>query len=294
MPTCDNCAQPLREDARFCPACGAAAAPHVITPKDSPTPQGPPPLPPTSDSGATSNQANVLPAWLDDTSEGHELQPPARRNRRLLVSVATVVLLGAIAGAAFALTAHGPTGRHDASARTATSPTATNPSQSTDSAATSPVRSNPFPATSATAVATHVDELIQGSGAARTLLAKGVSDAAGCSAGGVSEISGALQQRQSLLNQLQALDLIVLPQGLQVKATLTQSMQLSIAADQFFLAWAKEPAVTGCTGTAVRDSVFLNADAASRQATSAKQQFIALWKPVARQLGLPARAEPDL
>ena len=86
----------------------------------------------------------------------------------------------------------------------------------------------------------------------------------------------------------------VLPQGAQVKAALAQSMQLSIVVDQFFLSWAQEPAVAGCTGTAVRDSVFLKADAASRQTTAVKQQFVALWNPVARQFGLPARAEPDL
>jgi hypothetical protein len=139
-----------------------------------------------------------------------------------------------------------------------------------------------------------VDALIQQSGVARALLVRGVNDAVGCRASGVVEINGALQQRQSLLNQLQALDVTVLPQGAQVKAALAQSVQLSIVADHFFLSWAQEPAVAGCTGAAVRDSVFLKADAASLQTTAVKQQFIALWNPLARQLGLPARAEPDL
>jgi hypothetical protein len=295
MPTCDNCAQPLREGARFCPACGAVAvALEVITPKNLSTAQSPLPLPATSGPGNTGNQTNVLSTPLEDIREGHELRPPAPRNRKLLVGVATVVVLGAIAGGALALTAHGPARRPIGAATAATSPTATNPSPSTASTATPSANSTPVPAASARAVGTKVDELIQRSGAARKLLTKGVSDAAGCSANGAGEISDALQQRQSLLNQLEALDVTVLPQGAQVKAALAQSMELSIAADQFFLSWAQEPAVAGCTGTAVRDSVFLEADAASRQTTAAKQHFVALWNPVARHLGLPARAEPDL
>jgi len=179
---------------------------------------------------------------------------------------------------------------------TATGSAAADPT-ATDSAAADPTASAtsiPFPAESAKAVATQVDELILRSGAARALLTKGVIDAAGCSVSGAVEINAALQQRQSLLNQLQVLDLTALPRGAQVKAALAQTMEQSIVADQFFLSWAQEPAVSGCTGTAAHDSVFLQANAASRESTAVKQQFIALWNPVALQLGLPARAEPDL
>jgi predicted amidophosphoribosyltransferase len=44
MQTCENCAQPLREGARFCPACGSTAAPlDVLTPAVDPI-EDPPPL----------------------------------------------------------------------------------------------------------------------------------------------------------------------------------------------------------------------------------------------------------
>jgi RNA polymerase subunit RPABC4/transcription elongation factor Spt4 len=50
MQTCENCAQPLREDARFCPACGSTVAPlEVLLPEVELTEPLPPAQPVVSD-----------------------------------------------------------------------------------------------------------------------------------------------------------------------------------------------------------------------------------------------------
>jgi hypothetical protein len=282
---CRSCHGVLVPGDAFCAQCGSAVGPTTTAPYG----------------GSTDGTAEHT-ALLSPLPEMAQTTEPQRLRRKAVPTTAVVVgglvvALAVVFGVVMALRGSSSlvhqapvTGlKTPAKGFTPATGFATGTATATPSASTAPI-----PAASAKVVAVQVDALIQRSGAARALLVRGVNDAVGCRASGAGEISDALQQRQSWLTQLQALDVTVLQQGAQVKATLAQSMQLSIVADQFFLSWAQEPAVTGCTGTAVRDSVFLEADAASRQTTAVKQQFIAVWNPVARQLGLPARAEPDL
>jgi RNA polymerase subunit RPABC4/transcription elongation factor Spt4 len=67
MLTCENCAQPLREGARFCPACGSTAEPiDILTPEVEPIEHPPPPQPVVSDlrhtDGRVSNALIRCPA----------------------------------------------------------------------------------------------------------------------------------------------------------------------------------------------------------------------------------------
>jgi hypothetical protein len=273
---CRSCHTELVPGDAFCAQCGSAVEPAM-----------------TAQDGGSADGTAEQTAMLTPLPEMAQTTAPQRPRRKAVPTGAVVigglvVAFAVVSGVALAMR-----GSSSPVRQTAATGIASGTSTATATATPSP-SGTPAPAASARAVATQVDTLIQDSGAARKLLAKGVSDAVGCRTSGAAEISDAMQQRQSLLNQLQALDVTVLPQGAQVKAALAQSMQFSIVADQFFLSWAQEPAVAGCTGTAVRDSVFLKADAASAQTTAVKQQFLALWNPVARQFGLPARAEPDL
>jgi hypothetical protein len=297
---CSSCHSELVPGDAFCQQCGSAVAPAPVAPA-IPLQDG------GSPTGTVEQEAPIFPP-----SEMAETTPPLKPRREGLptraVVIGSLVLALAVVGVALAMRGSTSPIHQGAVATIATAtdsatadPTPTDSATadptdtgSTTATATASATSIPFPAESAKAVATQVDALILRSGAARTLLTNGVIDASGCSASGAAEINAALQQRQSLLNQLQVLDLTALPLGAQVKAALARTMEQSIVADQFYLSWAQEPAVSGCTGTAVHDSVFLQANAASRESTAVKQQFIALWNPVAVQLGLPARAEPDL
>jgi len=289
---CRSCHAELVPGDAFCAQCGSAVGPAAVGPAMTFQDGG-------STTGTVEQETPLLPLpEMAETTAPQKLRREGLPTRAMVIG--SLVLALVVVGVALAMRGSSSPVHQGAVAATPTatgSATATSTPIATGSATattTASATSIPFPAASAKAVATQVDELILRSGAARALLTKGVIDAAGCSASGASEINAALQQRQSLLNQLQVLDLTALPRGAQVKAALAQTMERSIVADQFFLSWAQEPAVSGCTGTAVRDSVLLQANAASRESTAVKQQFIALWNPVALQLGLPARAEPDL
>jgi hypothetical protein len=297
---CRSCYAELVPGDAFCAQCGSALGPVLVGSAGT-----------FQDGGSTTDtveqEAPPFPVpKMAETTAPQEQRGEGLATRAIVIG--SLVLALAAAGAAVAVRGSSSPVHQSAvaafatatdSATAASTPTATDSATATSTptatdSATVSATAVPFPAVSATAVATQVDELILRSGAARALLTKGVIDAAGCGVSGAGEINAALQQRQSLLIQLQVLDLTALPRGAQVKAALAQTMEQSIVADQFFLSWAEEPVVSGCTGKAIRDSVLLQANAASAESTAVKQQFIALWNPIALQLGLPARAEPDL
>ena len=80
-------------------------------------------------------------------------------------------------------------------------------------------------------------------------------------------------------------------QRLELRDALVQALTASWQADQKYTAWAQGVAQNGCSGHAPHDANYTGAQAASGSATTAKQQFVSLWNPVAQAYGLPARSE---
>ncbi|MFD0901033.1 hypothetical protein [Actinomadura sediminis] len=99
------------------------------------------------------------------------------------------------------------------------------------------------------------------------------------------------QRRQNQLKRTREMKLDQVPNGEQLRTSLSQALQASLDVDQKYLHWARQvqpkckgkgkpkPSAAQVPGTA----------ADNRRATTAKQRFVQLWNPVAQKTGLPER-----
>ena len=200
--------------------------------------------------------------------------------------VGLVVLLGG-AGVAIALTAsHNSKGQ-------ATPPT-TQVTSNHSRAGSTPTSSS----TSTTAATTQA--LAQSQAAALSgLLSQSANDRAATAAATTSISScGDLQtaesaldasasSRQSLLSQLQGLNMSALPNGSQLTGYLTAAWSNSEASDRSYAGWAADQISSGCTPNDTSDVNFQNAQGTDVQATSNKTSFASLWNTIAPTYNLP-------
>ena len=116
------------------------------------------------------------------------------------------------------------------------------------------------------------------------------------SCGDIQGASTALQNaaatRHDLLTQASSLNVADIPDGATAKSDLVRALDASATADQDYAAWGRDVASQPCTGTAPLDGNYTAAGQSDQQATTAKQQFVAVWNPTAQKLGLPP-ADPN-
>jgi len=100
-------------------------------------------------------------------------------------------------------------------------------------------------------------------------------------------LDDAYSSRESLLTQLQSLDLAVLPGGSQLNTYLTNAWQASASSDQSYANWATDESNSGCTVNDHSDVNYQNAQVSDGQSTQNKTSFAAAWDPIATSYGLP-------
>jgi hypothetical protein len=110
--------------------------------------------------------------------------------------------------------------------------------------------------------------------------------------GAISILSRVAIERQSELSRANQLSINQLLNGAQLQYTLAQALNVSLIADQNFLAWAQN--VADCSGSAPHTSDYLAAERASQQATAAKQDFVSAWNSIAASYQLPTVQEQDI
>ena len=98
-------------------------------------------------------------------------------------------------------------------------------------------------------------------------------------------------ERSDEVNRGNALAVDQLTGGNDLRTALVQALKYSLDADQKFTAWGQAVAQAGCTGHAPHDANYTAAQGSSTSATTSKQQFVALWNPIAATYGLPTRTE---
>jgi uncharacterized membrane protein len=256
--TCPSCGAALPQAAvRFCLACG-----HQLPSADETT--APPPA--------------AAPRPPQRPRPGRTR--PARRRRSVIIAlVILVVLAGGGAGTYVLL-------RHKTSAATETS--------HSQKDATSPTAQTPAsPATPAT----EQDQLtqflpaVQGSVVARTLVTTAVPQVGACTmtpATGITQLQQAITDRQNVLAMMSGLPVSAIPGGQAMRTDLGNVLQLSITADRDFIGWMQDPQTTqNCPASTTQDADYTAGLQASTQAMQAKQQFLALWNPLAQQFGQP-------
>jgi hypothetical protein len=138
-----------------------------------------------------------------------------------------------------------------------------------------------------------IDQLLNASSASRQKLGPALTAVDGCSNvnGAVTTLQQVTAERQNQVAQGQSLAVDQLTNGKQVQTTLVAALTASWQADQKFTAWAQGVAQNGCTGHAPHDDNYNGAQTFSGSATTAKQQFVALWNPIAQTYGLQVRSE---
>src|SRR2546421_311406 len=138
-----------------------------------------------------------------------------------------------------------------------------------------------------------IDQLLNASSASRQKLGPALTAVDACNNvnGAITTLQQVTAERQNQVTQGQQLAVDQLSNGKQVQAALVAALTSSWQADQKYTAWAQGVAQNGCSGHAPHDANYTGAQAASGSATTAKQQFVSLWNPVAQAYGLPARSE---
>jgi hypothetical protein len=261
--------------------------------------------------GATRAQDPYTPAYSSPPAYGSP--PPdslpgrrgghqkSRSPRRALVIalVAMVVLAGGGAGA-YLLSHHKASGVATASqtqgASASAPPSPAAPQSSSPQSSSS--QQAPPPATSEKEQVTRFQSAVRGSAKARALVTTAVPQVASCAtppATGIAQLQKAITDRQRVTATLSGLPVSQIPNGEAMRADLGKVLQLSVTADHDFISWMKNPAtVATCPGSTATDANYAAGVQASQQAVQAKEQFLALWNPLAKKFVLPTYTTLDI
>ncbi|WP_433476629.1 hypothetical protein ACQPZP_06005 [Spirillospora sp. CA-142024] len=208
--------------------------------------------------------------WSEPWSEPAIWQPPAPPKRSnlpyFLAAAGVVLLIGLAAGIVL-----WPSGSD-------TPPAATSPS-AVESQGASPATENTSTGTNGDleAQAGAVDKLLADMGATRSELGTVVTS--GCPVDGLQRI---LDARKNQLEQARALEVSALDNGTQMKDALVRALEASTESNQRYLDGAP-----GCPSEGEVADV-------NQRASSAKNEFIGYWTPIAEKAGLPTRGESDI
>jgi len=128
------------------------------------------------------------------------------------------------------------------------------------------------------------------SAAVRPTVQAAINDVQNCSespASGEAALQQAINTRHDILQGLTTLDVSSLPNGPQLVSTLTTAMQNSLHADNDYHAWMADLVGAGstCGSNASQDSNYVAGGTASAMATTSKNDFLAIWNPMAPRYG---------
>lgn len=231
--------------------------------------------------------------------------------RRLGALIGGIAAVGLAAGVGLGLSAHSgsaPVAAVTPVARTAAPATAppapssaptnvpTGPTGPTAPAWTESAASPPPSDAASRQAASNLEALLDQSSGQRSVVDAAANDVEQCTDGGAnwssdqSTLEAAASERQTLISDLQNLDVSTVPDGSSMVGVLVSGWDASAQADSDYAAYAADQA-DGCVANDGNDDA---AHAADQQATSDKSAFVALWNPVASRLGLPTTSADQI
>jgi hypothetical protein len=159
------------------------------------------------------------------------------------------------------------------------------PSVTTTTLAPDSPTSTPF---TAAIEAQALANLVSASAGQRTNVSTAANDLENCgnASADQSAFTQAASVRQSVVNQLGALQVALLPNGAEMAQDLSSALSYSIQSDTSYAQWAGDE-LSGCSTDYAADSNFAAAQQTDPQADSQKRAFASLWNAVAPQYGLP-------
>ena len=139
-----------------------------------------------------------------------------------------------------------------------------------------------------------MNSLLQDSSNSRTSVESRVQEVQNCSdiADGTSGLQQVVSERSTELSEADNLSTGAMPNGAALKSDLIGAIKNSLDADNDFLSWAQ--GVGSCSGSAPEDSNYQAAMNASSTAVSYKNDFVALWNPIAQRQGFSTLTQADI
>ncbi|MCX5213219.1 hypothetical protein OG689_28805 [Kitasatospora sp. NBC_00240] len=238
---------------------------------------------------------------LDD-----EERPPRNRTP-LLVAVGLLLVLGLGGGVVWAVqnSSDGPDRKAAAPAATGAgggqqpapllSGDASAPAAAPDPTTAGPSASPSSDQVKAQTEAKALDELLARAEGAKAPIGSAVAKVSSCPAKADIESAAQVfdtgaQQREQLLGELAKLDFADVAGGADAVQSLRTAWQQSAEIDRAYAAWARAVSAQGCpAGTAPTTAEKKRADELNPQATLAKKDFVAKWKPAVDTYGLTPR-----
>ncbi|OKI14003.1 hypothetical protein [Streptomyces sp. CB03911] len=231
---------------------------------------------------------------------------PARNRTPLLVAVGLLLVLGLGGGVVWAVqnSSDGPDRKAAAPASTGTGGQQPAPQLSGDASAPAggpaPTAASPAASPSADQVkaqtqAKALDELLARAEGAKAPIGSAVAKVSSCPAKADIESAAQVfdtgaQQREQLLGELAKLDFADVAGGAEAVQSLRTAWQQSAEIDRAYAAWARAVSAQGCpAGGAPTTAEKKRADELNPQATLAKKDFVAKWKPAVDTYGLTPR-----
>ncbi|MDF5754106.1 hypothetical protein [Spongiactinospora sp. TRM90649] len=140
-----------------------------------------------------------------------------------------------------------------------------------------------------------VDDLLSDSGGARSGLGPALTSLRECSDtdSAISTVQRVTDARREQVEKIGSLQVDAFTDGEGIKERLTSALQASLDADESFLTWGRRRA-GDCDSDWTGDPDYQSGLSSSTKATSAKEEFLALWNPVAEEHGLPTRAPHEI
>jgi hypothetical protein len=269
-PLCPSCGRELPQQAiRFCIHCG-----HDVTVDEQP-PARPGPAQPQAPVDYYRGPQHPQPPPYQPQQNRLPRRP---RLTVVLVILALVVLAGG--GASAALLIH----RKDNNSSAISPKTPTTPSTTT-STASSPSPSESAEQVQVSGLATDISRSVA---ARATVIAatEGVGNCTIAAARGITMMDQAIRQRRAIASQVGALPMSAVANGRQLLADFSNVLALSTSADRDFIGWMQDiRGSSTCPASTATDVSYQAGLRESSRAVTAKNDFLALWNPLASQFG---------
>ncbi|SNY47441.1 hypothetical protein [Paractinoplanes atraurantiacus] len=216
---------------------------------------------------------------------------PPRNWLPLVAGISVIVLLALVAGLVVYRNGQDDPVAGPAPATQPTTAPATT-TGTTDSATTPPTTTGGDPLPQARVV----DDVLVRSKASRDKLNSAIDRVGRCTgvSGALSDMRRVGDERRAQIEEVQGADLSAVTNGESIRSTLVTALQHSLDADAAFVEWAEAAVNGGCADTASRKAAYDRGLAESEQAGTSKVAFLAVWNPVAGQLGLPTRTRQGI
>jgi hypothetical protein len=196
------------------------------------------------------------------------------RRRRAVTALVVIALVSGGAGVYVGLPSHRP-----APVRTSSAPSRS---------------ASPQPRAAELAELRQITPAIRKSAQARSAIDKAVNGVGGCHmkpAQGISILHGAITSRQEAIDEAEKLSAHAIPDGQSMLSDLLQALRQSSTADNRFIGWMQDIADSGtCPINTATDRSYQAGYRASKRALAAKQEFVQLWDPLAREFSQPTFA----